>query len=154
MDAVGQLEGRETPIGEEAADLRQGRRLVVATRYDHRADQLAECGVGQSDDGGVRDRGMSEQMFFDVVGGHVLTRTHDRVFDPSGHRQVTGRKPADQIAGGVETVIGEAPHIVFGGPVVAADRVRAADLQLAFGPVGHGAAVLVDDADLVERAHR
>jgi len=79
----------------------------------------------------------------------LLAAPVDQVLDPALDHVVAGRRLGEQVAGAVEAVRGERAGIVLGRAEVAAQRVRAADDQLAGLAVRHHVPVLVHQVDLV-----
>ena len=113
------------------------------------AHPLAEHRIGVGHAGHVEHGRVGQDEVLHLLRADLLAAPVDQVLDPALDHVVAGRQLPEQVTGPVEPVRGERPRVVLGRAEVAAQRVRAADDQLAGLAVGHHVPVLVHQVDLV-----
>src|SRR5581483_11137091 len=151
-DANRDLERRQ-PVPAVPLQLLDGHGRALLELH-HRADLLAEDVVGDAEDGRVGYRRVLEQRGFDLGRIDVLATPDDHVLGPVGDRDEPVLVEAGDVAGAQPAAGQERLRRGLGLVPVPLHDVRAAHPQLAGLADRQVVALLVDDADVVDRQRR
>ena len=125
LDSFGPFELRDTASGKKLAHRGKRESLSISQRQKC-ARPLAENRIGHRHHGGGADRRMRDEVRFDFLGVDLFAAAVDQVFDSSLDDETPGRIEPHQVAGAIESIVGERFAIALGRTVVAANRVRSA----------------------------